>query len=124
MPRSLRWGSHLPSLVAGCSSLAGCMVAAAHGFTGQLSRTLYRMQSYSPDMGCNRTCTRGLQFKQLCSLCSMCCLQGELKSKLDRMIRRFLNKHGAEVPENDMMSFSVACTVVRIQRHWRGCSAS
>ncbi|GAB4819675.1 hypothetical protein N2152v2_006721 [Parachlorella kessleri] len=46
--------------------------------------------------------------------------QGELKSKLDRMIRRFLNKHGAEVPENDMMSFSVACTVVRIQRHWRG----
>jgi hypothetical protein len=44
--------------------------------------------------------------------------QGELKRKLDRMMRRFLTKHGGGGAD-EMMSFSVACTVVRIQRHWR-----
>jgi hypothetical protein len=48
-------------------------------------------------------------------------LQGELKRKLDRMIKRFLAKH--QVVEEERMSFTVALTVMRIQRHWRAVTA-
>lgn len=48
--------------------------------------------------------------------------EGELKRKLDRMVRRFLNRHAPKQQE-EMMSFQVAITVMRIQRKWRQIAA-
>lgn len=52
-------------------------------------------------------------------------MQGELKRKMERMIRRFLNKHTvASTGDDEHMSFAVALTVMRIQRHWRNLVAT
>ncbi|KAL4420689.1 hypothetical protein ABPG75_010345 [Micractinium tetrahymenae] len=45
--------------------------------------------------------------------------EGELKRRLDRMIRRFLNRHAPKNGEVEHMNVQVAITVMRIQRHWR-----
>lgn len=45
--------------------------------------------------------------------------EGELKRRLDRMIRRFLNRHAPKNGEKEHMNMQVAITVMRIQRHWR-----
>ncbi|PRW21007.1 voltage-gated ion channel superfamily [Chlorella sorokiniana] len=48
--------------------------------------------------------------------------EGELKRKLDRMIRRFLTRH-TPAQQSEHMNFQVAITVMRIQRHWRAVAA-
>lgn len=48
--------------------------------------------------------------------------EGELKRRMDRMVRRFLTRH-APKQEQELMNFQMAVTVLRIQRKWRQIAA-
>lgn len=43
------------------------------------------------------------------------CMQGEMKLQIDRMIAKFF----ANLPQDEQLNFSVAVTVMRVQRKWR-----